>query len=280
MDLREKPGIIQRCGEAVLRFRLVAIFVLALVAGFFFAGWQELITMILSVSESLGIRFAEGNYLALWPWAVLAFLLLLPRFLLAGRRSGFASLGVFVCFPLLIFAVQASDKMVLPFVISFASLSVLLMVVVKRAWACALFPMLLGMTSLVGSVLGMSFAKFSTLEIGAFALLLGADIFSISLLAGKELSLGLPKAGALLAGFKKQMLPAFLSFLFVGGFFLVMERDFSSMTILKHSALALGSFLVTFVLGFSLFSFTPLSRLRAEKRSIRVPASSGTKEKK
>ena len=133
MDLREKPGIIQRIGEFILRFRLVIVFILALVGGYFFAGWREFLTHILNVSELLGMRYVEGNFLSLWPFAVLLVALLLPRFLLGGMRLGFSALGIFIALPLILFSLQSSDAVVLPVVLSYAVLSIVLMVVVKKS---------------------------------------------------------------------------------------------------------------------------------------------------
>lgn len=280
MDLREKPGIIQRIGEFILRFRLVIVFILALVGGYFFAGWREFLTHILNVSELLGMRYAEGNFLSLWPFAVLLVVLLLPRFLLGGMQLGFSALGIFIALPLILFSLQSSDAVVLPVVLSYAVLSIILMVVVKKTWACMLLPMALSATTLVGSVLGMKFVNYPSYELSAFSVLMLAELLGFALLSGKELSLGSPKAGALIFAFKKTLLPAIISTVALAAFFILVGKDFTGMAVLKHSALALGGFLCTFLLGVSLFSFTPLSRLRAEKRSIQVPKSSGTKEKK
>lgn len=279
MDLREKPGFLQSIGEALLRFRLIFVFLLALLSGWFFAGWQELLTHILSISEMLGMRFAEKNFLPLWPWLVLFVLLLLPRFLLAGKRSGFSALGIFLLLPLALFGLQSSDSVILPVFISCATLSLIFLVFIKKAWASVLFPMLLTISAIVGTILGFSFVTFNSLEISTFAIVCASELFAISLLAGKELSLGVSKTGALLLAFQKQVKPAFISSVLLCLFFVFISNNYSGMNFLKYGALSLGVFLVTFLLGFPLYSFTPLARLRADKRSIKIPLSSADKAK-
>ena len=106
-----------------------------------------------------------------------------------------------------------------------------------------------------------------------------SELFAISLLTGKELSLGVSKTGALLLAFQKQVKPAFISSVLLCLFFVFISNDYSGMNFLKYGALSLGVFLVTFLLGFPLYSFTPLARLRADKRSIKIPSSSADKAK-
>lgn len=279
MDLREKPGILQRFGEIILRFRLVFVVVLAIACGAFFAGYTELLTFALAVSESIGIRVAEGNFLNLWPWLLLLAAALAPSFLLGGKKSGFTALALCILLPLAFFALQGSEAIVLPVLIALAIVSLVLLVVLKHSFGCAAFPAFLSAVGFVGVVGNFSLFSSSRLEVATYVTLIVIDIFAVSLIAGTELSSGAPKNGALLEGIRKQFFPAIVTALLAGIFYTVYGADYSGAAILRHALLALLSIVFFFFLSLPLLTFTPFARLRAEKREMNVPRSTGVKKK-
>lgn len=280
MDLREKPSIIQRCGEMILRLRLILVFVFAIVIGIFFSSWKEVLTTLLALSETVCIKISEGNFYTLWPLGVLLLLVSISKSLLAGKNSLFPFFGLSLGSGLLLFGIQGSEVVVLPLVVSLFILSIILLVVVKKSWAKSLFPALIVSVGFVGAIHGMDFVKYSEVEIFLFGGLIFIEILTLSLLVGSRLNQGETKNGALLFAFKKELLPGFISVLLSALFFVFIEKNYSGEVFLKHGSLAISTLLVSMLLGFPLFSFTPLENLRSKKRSISVPANSGTESSK
>lgn len=282
MDLREKPGILQRFGEMLLRFRLIFVVVLACVCGYFFAGYTELLTFALAMSEMLGMKVAESNFVALWPWLLLLAVVLVPRFLLGGSRSGFAALVVTVVVPLALFGLLNTETLALPVLIGVAVLSLILFVVVKHGFGCASFPAFLAVAGWIGALGGLPVA-YDRLEVAVFATLLASDMFAVALIAGKELKNGSPKNGALLEGVRKQFFPAVIGSVLAAVFFamrsVAVNGAMDLQIVLMQLGLALGYLVYFYGLGFSLLSFAPFARLRADKRTMNVPKSSGVKKK-
>ena len=92
MDLREKPGKIQKCLELSCRFRLIFL-VLAVVisVSFVASGWQAMCALPLGASEALGMWMANfgtetmagAEYLG-----VAALAMFVMAFVFGGVRSG------------------------------------------------------------------------------------------------------------------------------------------------------------------------------------------------
>ena len=88
MDLREKPGKVQKFLELMLRFRLIALVVMVIATVSFVAtGWQEFLSFPLSSSEAFGMWFAEVESIqSLWSSA---------QYLFAASVACFVLLFVF-----------------------------------------------------------------------------------------------------------------------------------------------------------------------------------------
>ena len=270
MDLRKKATLFQQFGEIILRFRLIFVFVLASIVGYFFCGYREIFTWILSLSETLGIQVAKSNYISFLPYFLLIALILIPRFLLAKKISGFSFLGVSIVIPAFLFLLQGSDSIILPVFIAVSVLTIVLFFAVKHAFTCALFPAFLFSLALLGvSVNGVSFG-FSNPEISMFLLLSLADMISISLISGIELKNGDPKTRALLHGIQKEFLPTLINMLTIVIFFIIKQGNFTAKAILFQIVILLLYFILFYFLGVSLLSFAPFARLRAKKRSIEL----------
>ena len=98
MDLREKPGKIQKVLELFLRFRLISILVLIIASVSLMATrWQVMVSMPVASSEALGMWLAEhSGFTGLWQGgqylAVSAVALMVLLFVFAGVRGGIAGL--------------------------------------------------------------------------------------------------------------------------------------------------------------------------------------------
>ncbi len=277
MDLREKPGVVQRIHETVIRFRLIFILVAAIACGVFFAGYRVLLSTLLSFSEKFCMLLDKvsagisGQVLALLPFIIFAVLLLALRFVFGGKRSGFSALGT-LCFGIVfLFGVQGSETIVLPIFLGLGLLSLIAFILWKNALACSLFPLFLTVCALVGVSRGAVYNHIylvSDFEILAYVLMMMADVVGVSLLAGKELSAGVSKTGALLTGMKKQIVGTLLSVLVVIGLAVWKSQNLTGMEILKHAVIGMVYVLFYFLLALPLLSFAPFARLRAGSRKL------------
>lgn len=269
MDLREKRGILQRFRESILRFRLIFIVVFAVLCGVFFSGYSAVCSLVLGASEALGMRLAGGNFGELWPWLLLLALLLGSRFPLAGKRSGFALLGTAAAAFAFLFALQGSDTVVLIALISLAVIAILLLALLRHSFGCYAFPAYLLAFAFLGCAAPYR-AYFSFQELSALLVLLLSDLLAVSLIAGKNLHEGSPKASSLLEGLKLEFLPSLLGFLVTAAFFAWQAGESSASAWARHFALSISCFILFLLLGFPLLSFAPFSRLRAETRSLNL----------
>lgn len=269
MDLREKRGILQRFRESILRFRLIFIVLFAVLCGIFFGGYSAVCSFILGASEALGMRLSEGGLGGLWPWLLLLALLLVSRFPLAGKRSGFSLLGTSVAALAFLFLLQGSDPIVLASLILLALVALLLLVLLKHSFGCYAFPAYLLALAFLGCAAPFQ-PLFSFQEISILLVLLLSDLLAVALIAGKTLAEGLPKASSLLEGLKLQLLPSFLGALVTAAFFAWQAGDNSALAWARHFALSISCFILFLLLGFPLLSFAPFSRLRAETRTLNL----------
>lgn len=279
MDLREKPGMIQRLGEMILRFRLIFVVVLACVCGYLFAGYTDILTFALAMSEALGIKVATFDFVAFLPWLLLPLFLLLPRFLACGKQAGFTSLVLCALMPAGFFALQNAEFLALPVMVSLALLSFILFVFVKHGYGCAAFPAFLSAIGFIGAIDGLNIGVFSRHEIAVFVTLLVCDIFTFAVIAGQKLAAGEPKNGALLWSLRKNFLPLVLTPVLCAILFAVKGGCTEPRTFVAHLALSLGYIVFALFLSFPLLTFAPFARLRASKREMNVPKSTGVKKK-
>lgn len=278
MDLREKPGLIQSFGEFILRFRLIFVVVLACVCGYLFAGYTEILTFGMAMSESIGMKVAEGNLVTLWPWLLLLLPLLLPRFIVSGVQVGIAALVLAIAMPAGFFALQNTESLALPVLIALAVISFVLFIVLKHGFGCAAFPAFLSVVGFIGAMGGLNVSAYSRYEIAVYATLLACDLFGIALNTGKKLVSGEPKNGALLFGLRKQFLALLITPVLFSVFFFVRGLVLTPEAFGIHFALAAGYIVFFFFLSLPLLTFAPFARLRAKTREINVPKSTGVKK--
>ena len=267
MDLREKPGKVQKFMELVLRFRLISLLLLvigsvALVA----TQWQAMVSLPVAASESLGMWLADHQGLAaLWQGgqflAVAAVTLVVLLFVFSGIRGGVSALVGLVAFTFALMILGGAESMVLVFFGVFAGVALLLLLFAKLGVACTLFPFALAwvfLTALVALVSGgtpvASWLLWAVFSAMGFALAL-----AFSLVSAKFLAEGTPRAGSLVRSGKKLLLPvAISSFIALGA--LILDMDRAALTggaIAKGVGLWFGFNLWFYAFLFPLVSFAP-----------------------
>ena len=280
MDLREKPGKVQKILELVLRFRLISVLLLVLCSVALVATqWQAMVSLPVAASESLGMWLAEhGGVAGLWQGgqylAVSAVALVVMLFVFGGIRGGVSGLLGLVAFAGSLMILGGAESMVLIFFGVFTFLALVFLFFVKVGISCALFPFALCwvfLTALVALISGvvpvapwLLWAVFSAM---GFALIL-----AFSLVSAKLLAEGSPRAGAIVRSGKKLLLPvAISSFIALGALILDMDRAaLSAGAIAKGVCLWLGFNLWFYGFLFPLVSFAPWDRLRSKERRVKL----------
>ncbi len=218
MELREKPGKVQKLLELSLRFRL--IFVLLMVGfsvAFLATGWQQMASLPLGASEALGMWIANfTNVASAWHSSQYIFVAGLSMIVLfsvfGGVRGGVGGLLALVAFVGSLFALGGDEDLLLIFFAVFAGVALLLVLFAKWSVACALFPFALSWLLLTGFVswfplmIGKAWLMWAVLSAIAFS-----GVVASALIAGKELGEGSPSAGALVKAGKKMLAPVIIA---------------------------------------------------------------------
>ena len=156
MELREKPGTLQKLFELSLRFRLIfVVLMIGFAVAFVATGWQQMGSLPLGASEALGMWIAEfTNVVSAWNSSQYIFVaglsMVVLYFVFGGWRGGVAGLLALVAFVGSLFALGGDEDMLLIFFAVFAGLSLVLMLFAKWSVACALFPFALSWLLLTG----------------------------------------------------------------------------------------------------------------------------------
>lgn len=284
MELREKPGKVQKLLELFLRFRLIfVLLMIGFAAAFLVTGWQQMASLPLGASEALGMWIAKfTNVVSAWHSTQYLFVaglsMLVLYFVFGGVRGGFAGLIALVAFLGALYALGGDEDMLLMFFAVIAGLALLFVAFVKWSVACALFPFVLSWLLLTGFVswfpmmIGKAWLMWAVLSAIAFS-----GVMACALVAGKELGDGSPKAGALVKAGKKLLVPVLISSLLAISALVV---DMSVVVDAKRigcAAILWVAFNVWFFgFTFSTLSFAPWDRIRSGSRRVKM----GDKKKK
>ena len=288
MELREKPGKIQKLFELSLRFRL--IFVLLMVGfavAFVATGWQQMGSLPLGASEALGRWIAEfTNVASAWNSSQYIFVaglsMVVLYFVFGGVRGGGGGLIALAAFVGSLFALGGDEDMLLVFFGAFAGLALLFVLFVKWSVACALFPFALSWLLLTGflgwfpMMIGKAWLMWAVLSGIAFS-----GVVACALIAGKELGEGSPSAGALVKAGKKMLAPIMIaSFLALSALVVDMGGAVDGMKI--GSAAILWAVFIVWFFGFTFgtMSFAPWDRLRAGSRRVKMSDKKKSSSKK
>lgn len=278
MELREKPGKIQKLFELSLRFRLIfVVLMVGFAVAFIATGWQQMGSLPLGASEALGMWIAEfTNVVSAWNSAQYIFVaglsMVVLYFVFGGWRGGVAGLLALAAFVGALFALGGDEDMLLIFFAVFAGLSLVLMLFAKWSVACALFPFALSWLLLTGflgwfpMMIGKSWLMWAVLSGVAFS---GA--VACALIAGKELGEGSPQAGALVKAGKKMLAPIMIaSLLALSALVVDMGGVVDGKTIGSAAVLWVTFNVWFFGFNFGTMSFAPWDRLRAGSRRVKM----------
>lgn len=275
MELREKPGIMQRLAEAAIRFRLVLLAILIPLWAVFSLSWTDFISQLLAGAEVNGQMlyglmagdFAWRSVLLGPVFAVL--LLFLVRGNFFGWRHGLKWLACVAALMALMFLLDGSEPVLAFIVMAVLVVAVTLFFFVKSLLAIALLPLLLlayGLSTLLLAI-GVSPMGWQ----GLMALYL-ADSLILLVSIGKDLREGRAVSGAV-AGALRTHLPMLLAsvacFAVTDIFFLVLGVPVLGAGSLPRALGCYGAYALWMVAVYvPLLSFCPLGRIRANKRTF------------
>lgn len=277
MDLREKPGKIQKFLELMLRLRLIFVVLMVVFAVTFVAkDWQAVNTLPIAASEGMGMWFANLDGVgAFWNSAqylcVAAVAMFVLSFVFGGIRGGFGSLVAAAALVASLALLDGAEGMQLPFYGAFAGVALLLLLFAKWSVACALFPFALSWVLMTGFVAwfplvpGNAWLVWTVLSVVGFA-----NVVAFALVAGKELSEGAPQAGALVKAGKKMFLPVCISSLLSLAAVTVDMGDASGKEIAGAVILWVVFAIWFFEFTFGTMAFCPWERLRSGSRRVQL----------
>jgi len=275
MDLREKPGKVQKILEFALRLRLIFVVLMVLVSVSFVAtNVQMMQSLPLGASEALGMWLAGADG-ATWESArylgVAAVTMFVLFFVFGGVRSGIGGIVSCALFVASLWSLGGSEGMQLIFFGVFAVVALILLLVAKWSIACVLFPFALSWLLLTGFVAWFPLAEDSAWLVWSVLSAIGFSCtIAFALAAGKELGAGAPQAGAIVKAGKKMLLPVTLSSV------LALAALTVDMKVIGGSQIASAAILwIAFIVWFYGFtfgtaSFAPWERLRSGSRRVEM----------
>ena len=301
MDLREKPGKVQKFLELMLRFRLIALVVMVVVTiplllmnvkGFLVSGWQGFVSVPVAASESFGM-WLSGIQGVQGLWSSAQFLVaagvacVVMLFVFGGIRAGVASIvSILVSFGILIL-LDGDESVVLPMFGILALASIVLFIFVKKSVACALFPFALCslfipcLVDLSPWILSENSIEF---WLAAFVMFAFANSMAFAVVAGKHLGAGVPQAGALVKAARQMVVPVLVGALLLVAALAETRVATPAMPVVTahtswlYVAVRYVALVVWFfVFFFPISSFAPWARLRAGSRRVEMK---GKKKKK
>jgi len=276
MDLREKPGKVQKFLELMLRFRLIALLVMVVVTVTVCAkSWNELVGLPIWASEKLGMWYAnlegvQGAWNSVQFLAVAFIASVVMFFVFGGVRSGIASLFSVVLSVGTLFALDGDESMALPFFGALALISLLLLLFAKWSVACVLFPFTLNwlFLSALLDVIPCSIDDPVELVWGSLSTLGFAGSMAFAVAAGKHLGTGAPQNGAIVKAAQQTFVPVV-----VGALMLVsaIAVDIPGGASVLYTALWYVAFIAWFfVFLVPVSSFAPWERLRSGSRRVEM----------
>lgn len=278
MELREKPGKVQKLLELSLRFRLIfVVLMVGFAVAFLATGWQQMGSLPLGASEALGMWVAGfTNVISAWNSSqyifVAALSMVVLYFVFGGVRGGVGGLLALLAFVGSLFALGGDEDMLLIFFGVFAGLSLVFLLFVKWSVACALFPFALSWLLLTGflgwfpMMIGKAWLMWAVLSAIGFS-----GVIACALIAGKELGEGSPQAGALVKAGKKMLTPVLIaSLLSLSALVVDMGGAVDGKKIGSAAILWVAFNVWFFGFTFGTMSFAPWERLRAGSRRVKM----------
>jgi len=278
MELREKPGMVQKVLELSLRFRLIfVLLMIGFVSAFLATSWQVMGSLPLGASEALGMWVSKfTTVLSAWNSTQYLFVaglsMLLLYFVFGGARGGIGGLLALVAFVGSLFILGGDEDMLFVFFATFVGISLLLVLVAKWSIACALFPFMISWLLLTGflgwfpMMIGKAWLMWAVLSAVGFS-----GIVACALVAGKELGDGTPQAGALVKAGKRMLAPVMIaSLLALSAIVVDMGGTIDGKRIGSAAILWVAFNVWFFGFTFGTLSFAPWDRLRAGSRRVKM----------
>ena len=275
MDLRDKPGKVQKCLELSCRFRLIFLVLTVIFSVTFLAtGWQTMSSLPLGASEALGMWLADlggeslngAKYLG-----VAAIAMIVLFFVFGGIRSGIGGLVAALLFVGSLVLLDGSEGMQLVFLGVFAVVSLALLFFAKLSIACALFPFAIAWMLLTGFVGWYPLTPATPWLVWAVLSSVGfASVVAFALSAGGELASGAPQAGAIVKAGRKMLAPVAISSLLALAAITVDMGNAAGKEI--AGAVILWILFVVWFFGFffGTSAFAPWDRLRSGSRRVQM----------
>ena len=275
MDLRDKPGKVQKCLELSCRFRLIFLVLTVIFSVTFLAtGWQTMSSLPLGASEALGMWLADlggeslngAKYLG-----VAAIAMVVLFFVFGGIRSGIGGLVAALLFVGSLVLLDGSEGMQLVFLGVFAVVSLALLLFAKLSVACALFPFAIAWMLLTGFIGWYPLTPATPWLVWAVLSGVGfASVVAFALSAGGELAAGAPQAGAIVKAGRKMLAPVAISSLLALAAITVDMGNASGKEI--AGAVILWILFVVWFFGFffGTSAFAPWERLRSGSRRVQM----------
>ena len=277
MDLREKPGKVQKFLELMLRFRLIFVVLMVILAVTIAAGkWQEMNSLPLAASlefsqwtygfAGVSSLMDSARYLGV---AFLSAFVLLVVF--GGVRAGIGGLLAGAVFAGSLFLLDGSEGMQLIFLAAVAGLSLVLLLFARWSVACAFFPFVLAWMLLTAVIAWFPIVPGEAWLVWAVLSSLGfAGAVAFALVSGGELGAGAPKSGAVLKAARKMVVPVLISSFLALAAITVDLGNVTGKAI--AGAIVVWIFFVVWFFGFffGTASFAPWERLRAGSRRVEM----------
>lgn len=299
MDLRQKPGKVQKILEILMRIRLLSVvgLVVATIA-IMASNWQNVVSLPVGASGALAEWLPDFSVANAWNSAqylvVATIATVVLSFVFGKVRAGVASIASIALFVGSLILMDGNETMPLIFFGVLAGVSVVCLLFVKLGVACGLFPFVLGwlFLSALVAVLQPSLEP-SYLVWAALSALGFAGAMGLSALAGKFLGEGMPQAGAMVKAAKQMVIPMLVSSLLV---VTAIAFDMPAAQVVEGAAKPAdganiwGAILFFFVFNlwyfvilFPMMTFAPWDRLRSGSRRVEMkdkkkPAAKGKKK--
>lgn len=292
MDLREKPGKVQKILEILMRIRLISIVALVVTTVAIAAShWQDVVSLLVGASGAIVEWTTDFNLEKAWAsgqYLIVTAIAMVVLFTIFGKlRGGIASLISTVLFVGSLILMDGNENF-MPFVFLGVLLvvSVVAIIVAKFSVACGLFPFVLSWLFLSSLIAVLQPSLEPAYLVWAVLSALGfAGAMALSVVTGKYLGEGMPQAGAIAKAAKQMVAPILaVSIMAVCAIAYDMPKEVADAT---GGADVWGAILYFFVFNlwffvilFPIMTFAPWERLRAGSRRVEIKEKKDSGNKK
>lgn len=285
MDLREKPGKVQKVLEILMRIRLLSLVGLVIASVAMIAtSWQNVVSLPIGASGALAEWLPEFTPETAWnsaQYLLVATLATVVLFFVFGKvRGGVWSIVSMALFVGSLILMDGNETMPMIFFAVLTGISIVAILFVKLGVACGLFPFVLGWLFLSALVAVLQPSLEPAYLVWASLSALGfAGAMGLSSVAAKYLGEGMPKGGAMVKAAKQMVVPVLASSLLVItaiAFDMPAAQQVEG-AVQTENANVWGAILFFFVFNlwyfvilFPMMTFAPWERLRSGSRRVEM----------